>query len=631
MNDDALYCIKMRASRAGEHVSGAERIVPADALSDLARKLAARALGHPKATPDFINIKIFRAGEISRIDALDVRTHEVGNPAEGLAVAVALLREAGVPKADKAVDMLLDAPPMRGAMLVDADTLERLDEDRERGVRATNMDFLGVAADSGDMSGKNHFSEALVLASKVAAAPGMVAEICISDDPDYVTGYVASRSLGYRRITRMKEKGIACGGRIFFWRGERDSLRRTVEWLEEACVLVGRAHGGGNAAAPRRDPMASLAAELEETEAKGLYRRCETTPDGATVLASNDYLGLARDKRVAAAAAAAARLYGGGTGGSRLATGTIPLHGELERRLAAFKHAEAVTLFSTGYMANIGVICSLAGKQDAVFSDELNHASIIDACRLSGAKIHIYPHGNLNVLGNMLETASKGAFRRLVIVSDGVFSMDGDLLDLPHYLAVCRKYGAISIVDEAHSTGVVGATGRGLTEHFRCDAPDVTVGTLSKALGSMGGFVAGSHLLAEYLRNKARSFIFSTSLCPAAAAAALKALDIIESDFSIVDKLRKNVDIFTKTLGWTKKSESAIVPVIVGDERKASAISAAMAAEGFIVPAIRYPTVPLGAARLRFAVSAAHSPDVLVSAAETARRISGGFSPLSQP
>lgn len=629
MSDAApLYCVKMRASRGGAHVSGAERIAGAGALAQIASALVARAVSHPKGEPDFINVKVERAGAIERLDALEVRTHEAATPEEGLCIAEELLREAGVANARAAVEMLLAAPPMRGAMLVDAKTLERLDGGGERGVRATNMDREGTGGVERE-AGKNHFSEALVLATKVANAPGVVAEICISDDPDYVTGYVASRTLGYRRITAMKRPGVPRGGRIFFYAGARDGVAAAVRWLETQCVLVSGAAASAphGESAPPASAADSFAEELARIKSQGLYRKCRPAPAGTVVLGSNDYLGLARDPRVAQAAAGAALRYGAGAGGSRLAAGDLEIHEELERRLAAFKHSEDAVLFTTGYMANLGVLSAIAGKDDAVFSDELNHASIIDACRLSRARTSVYPHGDLDALDRMLAAAksSSPAPRRLVAVSDGVFSMDGDLLDLPRFLEVCRRHGAVSVVDEAHATGVVGATGRGLAEHFGCDAPDITVGTLSKALGSTGGFAATSRILAEYLRNKARSFIFTTAPVPAAAAAALKALDIIETEPALVAKLRRNVRIFVDALdgidGLRGQSghASAIVPVVVGDERRALEVSKAMETAGFCVPAIRYPTVPRGQARLRFAISAACAEGVLVSAAAALR------------
>lgn len=622
---DALFCIKMRASRAGEHTSGAERIAPGPELPHIAADLARRALSHPKGAPDFINIKADAATDIERLEALPVSTCETADAESGLETARRLLREAGVARADEIMELFPECHSMRGAMIVDAATLERLEPDRERGVRATRMDMAGAYSAAGR---KNHFAEALVLATKVANAPGIAAEVCISDDPDYVTGYVASKTLGYRRITRIKEPGDPRGGRIFIYNGPRGEVAAAIRYLEEKTVVVEEppaAPPAGSAAPPAgRAPLdAVLADELAAIDREGLRRKCTGEyPAGTVVLASNDYLGLAKDPRVAEAAAKAARDFGGGTGGSRLATGSIALHRRLEEHIAAFKGAEAAVLFSTGYMANLATICALAGKDDLIASDSLNHASIIDGCRLSGARIAIYPHGDLDALDRIL-AAARG-YRRVLAVSDGVFSMDGDLLDLPRFTETCRRRGAVSIVDEAHATGVCGATGRGLKEHFGCGAPDVEVGTLSKALGSSGGFVCGSRVLAAYLRNKARPFIFSTAPCPASAGAAEEALSILENEPRLVERLRSNVRAFRAALAGNgfeiaPRCDSAIVPVAAGSEARAVEISKRLLERGFAAPAIRYPTVARGAARLRFAISAAHDAATLAAAARALR------------
>ncbi|MBR0056192.1 MAG: 6-carboxyhexanoate--CoA ligase, partial [Kiritimatiellae bacterium] len=235
MSDGRLFSVKMRASRGGEHVSGAERIVAAQAAPETAAALVRRALAHSKGEPDFIGVKVVQTKDILRVKALPVATEEAATPREGLGIAARLLREAGVARADEVVAMMADADPMRGAMLVDADTLERLEPDRARGVRATCMDAAGAQGRL-PASAKNHYAEAIVLASKVAAAPGIVAELCISDDPGYVTGYVASRSIGYRRITCMKELGDGRGGRIFLCRGIAGDPAKTIRFLEETPV-----------------------------------------------------------------------------------------------------------------------------------------------------------------------------------------------------------------------------------------------------------------------------------------------------------------------------------------------------------------------------------------------------------
>ncbi|MBP5285575.1 MAG: 6-carboxyhexanoate--CoA ligase, partial [Kiritimatiellae bacterium] len=546
MSDGRLYCVKMRASLDGRHVSGAERIAGARDIPAAVSALAERAIGHPRGEPDFVGVKIERIGEPVRLKALPVTTYATSSAEEGRAKAAQLLREAGITRIDEIMEMFGETSSMRGAMLLDADTLERLEYDRERGIRATYMDD---SAQTGRCPRKNHFAEALVLSTKVLSAPGIVGEICVSDDPDYTTGYVSAKSIGYSRITTIKNAGSPDGGRIFLYRGERNKVGETIRYLERQPVIVdlpGEFFRTGN----RWD---AIDAELDGIRAKRLERFCRTverkegmhaTVDGRdlAVFSSNDYLGLSEDARVKSAAAEAALRWGAGTGGSRLATGTNPPHVELERHLARFKKAEGAISFATGYMANVGTIQSMVGKGDVVFSDELNHASIIDGCRLSGAEVVVYRHLDMADLERRLKSAWR--CRRRLAVSDAVFSMDGDLLDLPAFGAICRRYDAFSMIDEAHAFGVLGKCGRGLAEHFGCEDADITLGTLSKAAGAEGAFVCASARLIDCLRNRARSFIFSTAPAPACAAAADCAVSIIESEPDRVGRLRANAVFF---------------------------------------------------------------------------------------
>ena len=597
MSSERLYGVKMRASLCGAHVSGAERIVTAGRIAPTLSALARRALGHERGAPDSMNLKVEALGEVLRIKALPVIAEPVADAAAGWAKVEELLAAAGFGRTREICGLFRQTYPMRGAMLLDADTLERLEPDRERGVRATNMD--GEPSPPADR--KNHFAEALTLASKVLAAPGIVGEVCVSDDPAYVTGYVATRQ-GYHRISALKNPGDPSGGRIFLYRGPREAVAETIRFLERQPVVV------ECPPPPRAAPEESLAADIAALDAAGLRRTARVCGDGLVSFADNDYLGLAGDSRVKEAAAAATAEYGAGAGASRLVTGTKPPHIRLERHLAAFKGADDAIVFSTGYMANLGTISALVGKGDVVLSDALNHASIIDGCRLSGAEVLVYPHLDMDALDGLLAGAS--AARRVLVVSDGVFSMDGDVLDLPRFLEVCKRHGAISMVDEAHALGVVGRTGRGLSERFGCGHPDVMMGTLSKALGSSGGYVAGSATLVEYLRQKSRPFIFNTAPTPASAAAADAALSLLEDDPEPVASLHANLATFAraaKGLCAVRGGDSAIFPVIVGDERRAVAVSEALERRGFLVPAIRYPTVARGEARLRIAVSARHT------------------------
>lgn len=582
----------MRASEGLSHVSGAERIVEESEVSTVAKAMVERALTHSKGKPDFINVKVESVKAPLKLPALKVTTNEAKSPEEGWRIAADLLKSDGVEHIDKLLELFKSTYSMRGAMLVDADTLQRLEPDPMRGVRATYMDResqgQGVGVERG-VGVKDHYLEAIVLATKVANAPGIIAEICMSDDPDYVTGYVASKRLGYQRITSLKEKGDGAGGRIFLYRGPREEVAKTIEFLEKTPVLVTDVVGLGE----RVEVSVSLEDELRAIKDAGLWRETKVF-ENVVDLGSNDYLGLANDPRLKAAAIKAIEEEGAGAGAARLLTGTKRAHVRLEEHLARFKGTEAAITFATGYMANVGTISALVKQGDAVFSDELNHASIIDGCRLSKADIFVYRHNDMNDLKAKIKAA--GPRRRKLAVSDAVFSMDGDVLDLPRFLEVCREERVMSMIDEAHSTGVLGATGRGICEHFGSAHPDVMLGTLSKALGSEGGYVAGSKVLVDYLRNKARSFIFSTAYNPGSAAASDMALTILEEHPELVAKLHEHMRRFN--------AQSAIVPIIIGDEARAMAKSKELLERGYYIPAIRYPTVAKGAARLRLSLSA---------------------------
>ena len=616
-----LFSIKMRSSKEGSHISGAERIVGKDGISATLSSLSSRALEHDKGESDFINIKIERLSSARRLKALQVTTYEVDSVEAGHEKVREILSSAGVVRAKEIIAMLASLDkPMRGAMIVDVDTLERLEPDKQRGIRATYMDDASVLS-AVVSSVKDHYREAIVLATKVLSAPGMVGEVCISDDPSYTTGYVTTHSSGYCRITKMKVTGSSKGGRVFLFRGERSLLSETIHYLEKEPVLVEDVCAITQSKKESR--YGSIESELEKLCEESLDRHARTIDPSLEILCSNDYLGLSRDSEVIESAKRAAQIYGAGSTGSRLVTGTTFVHCELERHLASFKGAEDAILFQTGYMANVGTISALASKDDVIISDALNHASIIDGCRMSRAHTIVYPHLDMAALEDILSRC--GSFRRRLVVSDAVFSMDGDILDLPRYLEICRRYDAFSMIDEAHSTGVLGKTGRGIVEHFGCEHPDISLGTLSKALGSQGGYVAGKKSICEYLRNKARSFIFSTSACPASVAAADAALSRLEESPELVSRLRENVIYFVSELqkgGLNVEDKgTAIVPIVIGGEKAALEAAAELEKQGFLVSAIRYPTVARGSARLRCAISAAHSRSMLSSAALAISRI----------
>lgn len=335
-----------------------------------------------------------------------------------------------------------------------------------------------------------------------------------------------------------------------------------------------------------------------------------------TMMASNNYLGLTHEPRVQQAAIQAIQQYGTGSGGARLTSGSFPLFKELERAIANFKETEQSLVFNTGYMANVGTITALMNKHSVIISDELNHASIIDGCRLSGAHIERYKHKDVEYVEYILKNY-KSAHK--MIITDGVFSMDGDIAPLDRLYELSKDYNALLMVDDAHATGVIG-NGRGTAHHFGLTDVDVQLGTLSKALGSVGGYVAGRKELIEYLINYSRSFIFSTALSPADIGAALEALRIVHDEPSVVSTLRDNTVYMAhklQAMGIDCDDETPIFPIVVGDNDRALTLARELEKRGIIITAIRPPTVPVGESRLRMTVTAAHSKEQLDYVAQT--------------
>lgn len=371
--------------------------------------------------------------------------------------------------------------------------------------------------------------------------------------------------------------------------------------------------------------MKFLADELHSIEHKGLKRALRlaegaqdrtVTVDGHPVLnfCSNNYLGLAGDERLKEAAVRCLESEGFGAGASRLVSGNMTAHRRLEERLAAFKGTEGCLVFSTGYMANVGIISSLFGKGDLILSDKLNHASIIDGILLSGAALKRYPHLDMAVLERLLKES--GEYQKKVIITDSVFSMDGDVAPLDRIVALARQHGALVMVDEAHAFGVLGKKGKGAVEHFGLEGQiDIQMGTLSKAAGAFGAYCCGSVELIQYLINKARSFIYTTGMPPSVAAAATTAIDIIETEPQRREYLKDASEYLRKELkeaGFdTGNSATPIIPVIVGDPAAAVEFSRRLFENGIFVQAIRPPTVPQNTARLRITVMATHTREDL--------------------
>ncbi len=369
-----------------------------------------------------------------------------------------------------------------------------------------------------------------------------------------------------------------------------------------------------------------LIQEIEGLKEQGLYNRIRTIGsaqgawlivDGKKVLnfCSNNYLGLADHPKLIQAAKDATQKYGVGPAAVRSIAGTTDLHVELEQRLAKFKGAADVITFQSGFNANLGTISALVGKEDVIFSDRLNHASIIDGCRLSGAKIVAYEHNDPGALEDAIKD-NASSYRRALIVTDGVFSMDGDIAPLPALVEVAKKYDILFMVDDAHGEGVLGKGGRGIVDHFGLHGQvDIEVGTMSKAFGVVGGMVAGDKVIVEWLRQRGRPFLFSSAVTAPDAAACLAAVDLLEGSTELVDKLWANAKYFKaemKKLGFdTGVSETPITPVMLGEAPLAQQFSRELFEEGVFAMSIGFPTVPKGKARIRVMISAAHDNDDL--------------------
>ena len=381
-----------------------------------------------------------------------------------------------------------------------------------------------------------------------------------------------------------------------------------------------------------------LSNNLDELREKGLYRKLPVVT-GATGpraiingkevinLSSNNYLGLANDPRLVEASIKATKKYGAGAGAVRTIVGTLDIHEELEQKLAVFKKAEAVIVFQSGFNCNMGTVGALMTKEDAILSDELNHASIIDGCRLSGAKVLRYKHNDMDDLRRVIKEARDGGlYKKLMIIFDGVFSMDGDIVNLPEIVKIADEYEAVTYIDDAHASGVLGKGGRGTVSHFDLYGKvDCQIGTLSKGIGVVGGYVAGSKELIDWLKLRARPFLFSTAITPGAAGACIKAVEILSESTELVDRLWDNTRYFKskmKEAGFDiGRSETPITPVIIGNEAKAMQFSDELYKEGLFVSGLAFPTVPRGTARVRNIVTAAHTKDMLDEAVHIYQKV----------
>ncbi len=394
-------------------------------------------------------------------------------------------------------------------------------------------------------------------------------------------------------------------------------------------------------AAIRTDPLVFLTDQLNELKAKGTHFRLRVlddeqapvcTFDGKKVinLASNNYLGLTTHPKLREAALEATRKYGVGSGAVRTIAGTMKIHMELEEKIASFKNVEACVVFQSGFAANAGTVSAILGKDDFIISDQLNHASIIDGARLSRAKILVFEHKNVADAEAKLASIKDQAGRKLLI-SDGVFSMDGDIGPLPGLCDVAEKYGAMMMVDDAHASGVLGRNGRGTVDHFNVHGRvDIQVGTLSKAIGALGGYVCGTRELIDFLYHRARPFLFSTSHPPSVAATCIAAFEVLENEPERIERLWENTRFWKKELGLvgfdiggktTPASETPITPIIIGDGKLTMDFSRELFQEGVFATGIAFPTVPEGKARIRTIMTAAHTKEELEQALETLEKV----------
>ncbi len=393
--------------------------------------------------------------------------------------------------------------------------------------------------------------------------------------------------------------------------------------------------------ATRTNPLSYLTNQLDELKAKGTYFRLRVledeqepvcTFDGKQVinLASNNYLGLTTHPKLREAALEATRKYGVGSGAVRTIAGTMKIHMELEEKIARFKNVEACVVFQSGFAANAGTVSAILSKEDFIITDELNHASIIDGCRLSRAKILVFRHKDVTHAEEQL-TSVKDQPGKKLLITDGVFSMDGDIGPLPALCDVAEKYGAIMMVDDAHSSGVLGRNGRGTIDHFKVHGRvDIQVGTLSKAIGALGGYVCGSRDFIEFLYHRARPFLFSTSHPPSVAATCIAAFDVLEQEPERMEKLWENTRYWKKELGLlgfniggvnTPASETPITPIIIGDGKLTMQFSRELFQEGVLGTGIAFPTVPEGKARIRTIMTATHTSQQLDQALEVLKRV----------
>ncbi|WCC81152.1 aminotransferase class I/II-fold pyridoxal phosphate-dependent enzyme [Cutibacterium equinum] len=604
------------------HVSGAETLVPADMIGQTVEGLTHRALS-PDHTVKARQVRL-------SVDQLDVEPTVVPALPTDLIECPDVdsarrhFREVlarFVPNPDEILGILTAAPTMRGAAMVEVGSGRRLETDPLRGVRVTRFGDLTDSAPGTTLAHKKHRHEAVLLASKVAGAPGVCAELCISDDPHYTRGYVCLDGV-YTTVTNVKADGDPNGGRVILVDTSCADPVLITDWLENHPVLI------GPATHPSRTRVNAswhdhIHARLDSWQASGLERHPRTfaspqlpdavTTDGPTLLfSSSDYLGMSTEPLVQQAMINTVGQLGCSSGGSRLTTGTSVAHRQAEHEIATWLGYQQAVLMASGYQANIAILQLLAGPDVTVISDADNHASLIDGCRLARARTVIVPHQDIEAVDAALEDVTT---ERTIVLTEGVYSMGGDLAPVADLVRIAHRHGALAIVDDAHGIGTIGPTGRGVTEGLPQDLrPDVLLGTASKALGVEGGFVCADDTLATLIRQCARGYVFSSAPSPAIAAGVAASVHHLRTDVSRVRRLQATVararrDLYEAGLISAPASHDLgpILRVPVGAEERAVEAQEELARRGLIVGAIRYPAVPRGEAILRVCLNAGHT------------------------
>lgn len=622
------WSVRMRATGIidGEpyHVSGAESLVSPDMIGQTLTGLIHRALslGHTVEARQ-VRLSLDQLGaDPAVIPALPADINECIDIDSAHHHFLDVLSRF-VPNPEQVMRILTAGPTMRGAAMVEVGSGRRLETDPLRGVRVTRFGDLTESAPGTSLAHKRHHHEAVLLASKVAAAPGVLAELCISDDPHYTRGYVCADGV-YTTVTNVKADGDPNGGRVILVDTSYADPAMITDWLENHPVLIGPATHS-----PSTHTTASwhdhIRSRLDSWRASGLERHPRTfsssqvpdavTTDGPALLfSSSDYLGMSTEPAVQEAMINVVSELGCSSGGSRLTTGTSVAHHHAEHEIATWLGYPQAVLMASGYQANVTTMQLVAGPDVTVVSDADNHASLIDGCRLARARTVVVPHADLDAIDHALDHVTT---ERAIVLTEGVYSMGGDVAPIADLVRIARRHGALTIVDDAHGIGTVGPTGRGVTEGLPQELrPDVLLGTASKALGVEGGFVCVYETLATLIRNCARGYVFSSAPSPAVVAAVAASVHQLRTDVSPVQRLQTTVARARRALfgaglipAPTANDLGPIIRVPVGPEDRAVAAQEELARRGLMVVAVRYPAVAKGDAILRICLTARHTDE----------------------